>query len=243
MNNGQPGPTGTYGQYYTSGLAIASLVLGILGFVTCVTAPIGLVLGIVALVQMGRNPQMKGQGFAIAGIITSGVGVLMIPVLAAVLFPARARARDAAQESGCLENVANMSAAVRMYQTDWNDAYPPAGDWNELLAPLVKVHDASYDTDKKERQRRVFICPKISESTEPCYAMNNRLSGKRSAIVQSPADTVLIYESQPGNNMAGGPELLPSKPRHSGGDNIGFADGHVKNVERSQVGGLIWNPY
>jgi hypothetical protein len=44
----------------TSGLAIASLVLGVLGFLT-ITA----VLGIVALVQL-RSPYQRGRGLAIA---------------------------------------------------------------------------------------------------------------------------------------------------------------------------------
>ncbi|HEY0925167.1 DUF4190 domain-containing protein [Brevundimonas sp.] len=64
----------------TNGLAIASLVLGILsvlfvwipviGMVSWILAPIGLVLGLVALGKPG------GKGLAIAGSICSGVGLL-----------------------------------------------------------------------------------------------------------------------------------------------------------------------
>ena len=229
MNTEQT-PTGyPPGVQQTNVYATASLILGILGFFTCITAPIGLVMGIVALGQIGRNPYMKGTGLAIAGIITSALCVLMIPIMAAILFPVFASAREKARATACLQNVTKISNAVRMYQSNWDDRYPLAANWSDALTPLVK-------------ERQVFICPTISGATEPCYGMNGGLSGKPDAFVQSPASTVMIFESNPGKNKAGGPELLPSKPRHSGAHSIGFADGHVMSAGRSQAGSLIWNP-
>lgn len=71
---------GGYVQPQSNGLAVASLVLGILsilfvwipfiGLVSWILAPIGLVLGLVAL----NKP--SGKGMAIAGAICSGVGLL-----------------------------------------------------------------------------------------------------------------------------------------------------------------------
>src|ERR1035437_4067181 len=50
----------------TSGMAIASLVLGILG-ICGITALVGLILGIVALVKINRSGgRLSGQGLAIA---------------------------------------------------------------------------------------------------------------------------------------------------------------------------------
>lgn len=61
-----------------SGFAIASMVLGILSLVgACcyglgvILAIIGLILGIISLKQ-----QRPGKGMAIAGVITSGLGIL-----------------------------------------------------------------------------------------------------------------------------------------------------------------------
>jgi hypothetical protein len=53
----------------TSGVAIASLVLGILGFLT-ITAVLGIILGIVALGRVRATGQ-RGRGLAIAGIVVS----------------------------------------------------------------------------------------------------------------------------------------------------------------------------
>jgi hypothetical protein len=71
---------GGYVQVQSNGMAVASLVLGILsilfvwipfiGLVSWVLAPIGLVLGLVAL----NKP--FGRGLAIAGSICSGIGLL-----------------------------------------------------------------------------------------------------------------------------------------------------------------------
>ncbi|WP_282008732.1 DUF4190 domain-containing protein [Brevundimonas aveniformis] len=65
----------------SNGMAIGSLVLGILSIVTAiipfvgivawVLAPIGLILGFLARKKPG------GQGLAIAGIVTSGIGLVI----------------------------------------------------------------------------------------------------------------------------------------------------------------------
>jgi hypothetical protein len=58
-----------------NGLAIASLVLGLLGCLS-VTSLVGLVLGIVALVQIKRTGQ-AGKGLAIGGIVASCVWLVV----------------------------------------------------------------------------------------------------------------------------------------------------------------------
>jgi len=85
-NYGQYGP-GPYGYGVnpygpppgTSGMAIASLVLGICGFF-CVTPLIGLGLGIAALAQISKTRQ-PGRGMAIAGIILSVAWILLATLL------------------------------------------------------------------------------------------------------------------------------------------------------------------
>ena len=74
---GQPHPT-PYAQppsAGTNGLAIASLILGIV-WVFGLGAILALIFGIVALRQMDRNPRQGGRGLAIAGVVLGGVGVV-----------------------------------------------------------------------------------------------------------------------------------------------------------------------
>ena len=57
-----------------NGLAIASLVLGIV----CCIPPLGLILGLIALSQIKRKGQ-RGKGMAIAGSILSGISTALLP--------------------------------------------------------------------------------------------------------------------------------------------------------------------
>ncbi|MFD9462866.1 DUF4190 domain-containing protein [Streptomyces sp. NPDC060027] len=80
-----------------NGLAIAALVLGILCFVPAV----GLVLGIVALVQIKKRGE-RGKGMAVGGMVMSSIG---IGLLALVVATSGARDfwdgfREAANDSG-----------------------------------------------------------------------------------------------------------------------------------------------
>lgn len=87
-NYGQygPGPYGYGGGAYgqppgTSGMAIASLILGICGFF-CVTPFIGLGLGIAAISQTSKTGQ-AGKGMAIAGVILSAAWIALAALMIA----------------------------------------------------------------------------------------------------------------------------------------------------------------
>ena len=65
----------------TSGMAIASLVLGIASFLfdwlLLIPSLLGLIFGIVAVTQIGKNPGMGGKTMAVVGIILSVVAALI----------------------------------------------------------------------------------------------------------------------------------------------------------------------
>jgi hypothetical protein len=75
---GQPGPQ----QSGTDGFAIASLVLGLLGFIG-ICAILGLIFGLVALNRIGST-RRGGRGMAIAGTVIGGVwlAITIIVVIA-----------------------------------------------------------------------------------------------------------------------------------------------------------------
>lgn len=79
---GQPG----YGQYApppsrpTNGMAVASLILGIVGLITCgATSIIGVVLGHIALSRIKRTGE-EGQGMAMGGLVTSYIMVALFVI-------------------------------------------------------------------------------------------------------------------------------------------------------------------
>ena len=110
-----------YGQNQKSGLAIASMVLGILSvFLGCLggflLSPIGLILGIVSLVKSNRRPmEYGGKGFAIAGTVLSCVGLASFPIVAAIAIPNLLASRRAANEGAAIASIRKISAAEQIF--------------------------------------------------------------------------------------------------------------------------------
>ena len=107
------------------GLAIASLVLGILSIPTfgclIVGAVAGIVLGIVALMRANREPQVYGgKGMAIAGIATSALSFLIViplGIIAAIAIPSLLRARVSANEAATIGDIRTVISAEAAYQS------------------------------------------------------------------------------------------------------------------------------
>ena len=223
----------------TSGLAITSLVLGILG-ICGITALVGLIMGIVALVKINRSGgRLSGQGLAIAGICVSGFMLLVsIPFMAGLTLPALARARHRAQVFSqstpqqrmqtiqCVTNMKQLGLAVRVYAVDHNDQLPPAATWCDAIQSNVG-------------SPKVFQCP--SEPGRRCaYAFNAKLDGKK--VSEIDPQTVVLFESDTGWNGTGGADSLKPHKHSTSRVNVALADGAVMQIQRSQLGTLRWEP-
>jgi hypothetical protein len=90
---GQPGQDGFAHRRSTNGLAIATLVVGIAGFLV-ITIPVNIVLGLVALVRTRRRGD-KGTGLAVTGLILSVLWAAAIGVGVAALTKSPDPKRDA----------------------------------------------------------------------------------------------------------------------------------------------------
>ena len=65
---------------------------------------------------------MKGRrGFTLIELL---VVIAIVAILAAILFPVFAKARQAAQKSNCESNMKQIGSAFKMYLQDWKDTYP-----------------------------------------------------------------------------------------------------------------------
>jgi len=107
------------------GLAIASLVLGVLSICTFaglgIGALVGTILGLVALVKANSSPATHGgKGLAIAGIVTSVLSFLAIPligIIAAIAIPSLLRARVSANESSAIGDIRTVISGEAAYQS------------------------------------------------------------------------------------------------------------------------------
>ena len=75
-------PQRPLGTVRTSGLATASLVLGIIGLFIGLLAILAIIFGAIALHQTGRDPNLKGRGKAIAGLVLGIIAFLLLPIVA-----------------------------------------------------------------------------------------------------------------------------------------------------------------
>jgi type II secretory pathway pseudopilin PulG len=107
------------------GLAIASLVLGVLSLCTFaglgIGGLVGTILGIMAVVKANKSPATHGgKGLAIAGIATSVISFLAIPligIIAAIAIPSLLRARVSANEAGAIGDIRSVISAEAAYSS------------------------------------------------------------------------------------------------------------------------------
>ncbi len=149
------------------------------------------------------------------------LGVALLAILAAVLFPVFAKARDKARQASCAANLKTASLVVLQYAADWDGRLPKGAttaEWTARLEPQVPPF--------------AFECP--SQPGVPvgyCYTLG---SGPKRKALTKPADTVLF---------ADGPDLQHLALCHDNGLNLAFVDGHVQWQAHAALtggGGLIW---
>src|SRR5574340_1784468 len=72
---------------------------------------------------------MRRRGFTLIELL---VVIAIIGILAAMLFPVFARARESARKTQCLANVKNIAIAYQMYLTDYDKFMPSEHDSNVI---------------------------------------------------------------------------------------------------------------
>ncbi len=228
-----------------SGLAIASLVLGILGFCG-ITGLAGLILGIMALTQIRRSAgTVKGTGLAVAGIIVSAL-MLAALIIAAIVVPLTIMKQQRQFGPGgpafnpqptlgrpqnwisnpdrCAANVKAVTQGALRSASGNGGRFPDGSNWCDV----VQVYLPALST---------LRCPSDDSSARCSFGLNAAVSGLPTNQV-SPR-TVLIFESRSGWNQTGG--TGNTRARH-GSLTVGFADGTTAQISPGQEGTLRWEP-
>jgi prepilin-type N-terminal cleavage/methylation domain-containing protein/prepilin-type processing-associated H-X9-DG protein len=173
------------------------------------------------------------RGFTLIELL---VVIAIIAILAAILFPVFAKAREKARQTSCTNNQKQIVTAALMY----------AQDHDEML-PTFDAFWGSINLDKG-----VLICPTAGAKLPIAYCYNAgnnyHLSGRALGEVSAPENAMLIADGKQPNVPSGyegtsamGLGLATGKAvtdvldttRHTGGCIGAFLDGHVQMLKTS----------
>ncbi len=193
------------------------------------------------------------------------VVIAIIAILASILFPVFARARENARRTSCLNNIKQIGLGVMQYVQDYDEVFPKAVDisapvgsqfWFQNLQPYVK-------------STQIFTCPSAQETVNGYGSLRAIMGINTDAVVRLPtlqaaASIYMIFDY--GLNYASADNVITSGPnnqylpgmgenggtctnstataqrykdclsgRHFSGVNMAFADGHAKWLKSSVI--------
>ena len=211
-----------------------------------------------ALRADSRRNISKLKGFTLIELL---VVIAIIAILAAILFPVFARARENARRASCQSNLKQIGLGVLQYLQDYDETYPTTG------GTIVGAAFNNIQPYLKSTQLLQCSSETNGPNTNPAntgysdYFYNRDLGDTNNltnaAKLTNVSLTIMMGDSLSGNaaNRTGGCNLdhliggptgtgcggvagrarLPAFSRHLEGTNLAYADGHVKFQKMPQA--------
>ena len=145
----------------------------------------------------------RKSGFTLIELL---VVIAIIAILAAILFPVFAQAREKGRQASCTSNMKQIGLAMLMYCGDYDEMFPygasnavtPTATWYDLVEPYVKVGAQGFGfVAPGGVQKGFYICPSFSNQQIPL------LPGDPSPVVLPPAQVT------PAMSYAANGHLIP----------------------------------
>jgi prepilin-type N-terminal cleavage/methylation domain-containing protein/prepilin-type processing-associated H-X9-DG protein len=201
---------------------------------------------------MNKRRVTTKKGFTLIELL---VVIAIIAILAAILFPVFARARENARRASCQSNLKQIGLGLMQYTQDYDERYPRFGEdpnlsagrttpnWTQTIQPYIK-------------STQLFRCPSNTSNTSTkaradtyegiAYPLINRSYGmnrnapNNEGTVASPATKIYVSESIAEWDLAPQGSVGELGSRHWAGHlstaNYLYFDGHVKSLSPTRTG-------
>src|SRR5688572_13881160 len=152
------------------------------------------------MMEMKACVAKRSKGFTLIELL---VVIAIIGLLAAIMFPVFARARENARRASCQSNLKQIGLGFAQYNQDYDERYPSPcyGDWS-IGGPYLSYPVLLQPYLKSEQ---VFLCPSEEDGSSfgvtpllgfPGYRMNVEFerSGQCSVTGSSPSKGIAVAE-------------------------------------------------
>jgi len=178
--------------------------------------------------------QKRGKGFTLIELL---VVIAIIALLAAILFPVFAKAREKARQATCVSNLKQIGIATAMYIQDYDEKFFPVNlaspnNWCMFLAPYIgfqKIIGLGWNKSTK-----LYECPSADPAYNYPYAYNIFCTYSNAAVpmrdlvsIPKPVEMPMFFDSA---NKHETNSTAYFEKRHSGMGNVVYVDGHVKAI-------------
>src|SRR5439155_18474586 len=116
---------------------------------------------------------MGRKGFTLIELL---VVIAIIAILAAILFPVFAQAREKARQATCASNLKQLGVAILMYAQDYDETFPPANyglagttqntTWQFFVDPYVRANFPNNINNSNDQRISVYVCPDYSKTAD-----------------------------------------------------------------------------
>jgi prepilin-type N-terminal cleavage/methylation domain-containing protein/prepilin-type processing-associated H-X9-DG protein len=194
-----------------------------------------------------RSIVRRIRGFTLIELL---VIIAIISILASILFPVFARARENARRSSCQSNLEQLGLGLIQYTQDYDEKYPHM-EGTDASYFATSPGNPGYALNPYIKSGQIFSCPSVSGDTGTTvgtsYLWNGVLIRPTGLSIAAIPETAKIITTQEyiavDRTLYLRPEFLDGSykywitvnynNRHFEGGNLLYADGHVKWVRQS----------